>query len=209
MKKPIDPRLREWVEEVSILLERDGLPRMAGRIFGWLLACDPPEQSMEALAAAVQGSKASMSTMTRLLVGAALVEKVRPPGARADAFRIRPGQWRQLWRARVQLLEEATRLTGRGLELLADRPPAVRARLEELHHQYRFIGEKLPGLLEQLDRERPLAASPRTSFAPRSGAGEGDEVRPRPRAGSAAAAAARNERVRPSPQRGARPHGRT
>ncbi len=156
MKKPMDGRVREWVEQVSILLERDGLPRMAGRIFGWLLVCDPPEQSMEELAAAVQGSKASMSTMTRLLVGAALVEKVRPPGARADAFRIRPGQWRQLWRARVQLIEEATRLTGRGLELLEGRPAGVRARLEELHHQYRFVGERLPGLLEQFDRERPL-----------------------------------------------------
>jgi hypothetical protein len=178
MKKAMDPRLREWVEQISILLERDGLPRMAGRIFGWLLLCDPPEQSMEELAAAVQGSKASMSTMTRLLVSAALVEKVRAPGARADAFRIRPGQWRQLWRARVQLLDEATRLTARGLELLEGRPAGIRSRLEELHYQYRFIGERLPGLLEQLDRERPLAASPRTSIAPRSGAGEGDEVRP-------------------------------
>ncbi len=156
MKKPMAAEVREWVEQVSILLERDGLPRMAGRIFGWLLVCDPPEQSMEELAAAVQGSKASMSTMTRLLVNAVLVEKVRPPGARHDAFRVRPGQWRHLWRARVQMREAAARLTGRGLELLEGRPAWVRARLEELHHQYRFIGARLPALLEQLDRERPV-----------------------------------------------------
>jgi hypothetical protein len=168
----MDPGLREWVEQVSLLLEQDGLPRMAGRIFGWLLVCDPPEQSMEELAAAVQGSKASMSTMTRLLVSAALVEKVRRPGARLDAFRIRPGQWRQLWRARVQMLDEATRLTGRGLELLEGRPAWMRARLEELHYQYRFIGERLPGLLEQLDRERPLADEVRPP-APRRARGGG------------------------------------
>ncbi len=161
MKKAMASELREWVEQVSILLERDGLPRMAGRIFGWLLVCDPPEQSMEELAAAVQGSKASMSTMTRLLVAAALVEKVRPPGARHDAFRIRPGQWRQLWRARVQMLEEAARLTRRGLDLLEGRPAGLRARLEELHHQYRFIGERLPALLAELERDRPLAEEAR------------------------------------------------
>ena len=175
MKKAMPLEAREWVEQLSILLERDGLPRMAGRIFGWLLLCDPPEQSMEELAAAVQGSKASMSTMTRLLVNAALVEKVRLPGARRDAFRIRPGQWRQLWRSRMQLVDEATRLTGRGLALLEGRPAWVRARLEDLYYQYRFIGERLPALLEQLDRERPLGDDLRAPAARRvrSGARRG------------------------------------
>ena len=167
MRRPADARVQDWMERLAILLERDGLPRMAGRIFGWLLVCDPPEQSMEELAAAVQGSKASMSTMTRLLVSAALVEKVRLPGARCDAFRIRPGQWRQLWRSRMQLVDEATRLTGRGLALLEGRPPWVRARLEDLYYQYRFIGERLPALLEQLDRERPLGDDLRAPVARR------------------------------------------
>jgi DNA-binding transcriptional regulator GbsR (MarR family) len=171
MTRPVDTELREWVERLSMLLERDGLPRMAGRIFGWLLVCDPPEQSMEELAAAVQGSKASMSTMTRLLVQSVLVEKVRHPGARRDVFRIRPGQWRQLWRARVQMLNEATDLTARGVELLEGRSPEVRARLEELHHQYRFIGQHLPTLLEQLDRERPLQEEGRAAVRRAKGAG--------------------------------------
>lgn len=170
MRRSSDPALREWVEQLSILLERDGLPRMAGRIFAWLLVCAPPEQSMEDLAAAVQGSKASMSTMTRLLAQAGLVEKVRSPGARRDAFRIRPGQWQQLWRARMQLLEEAASLTGRGLALLDGRPPALRARLEELHDQYRFIGRHLPALLARLERRRPegVGARPDAAQAPRN-----------------------------------------
>jgi hypothetical protein len=146
---------------------------MAGRIFGWLLVCDPPEQSMEDLAAAVQGSKASMSTMTRLLVQSGLVEKVRPPGARRDAFRIRPGQWQQLWRARLELLEEAAELTGRGLALLEGRPPELRVRLGELHDQYRFIGRHLPALLARLERRRPARgrAPPAAAGASRNGRG--------------------------------------
>ncbi len=153
------------MEQVSILLERDGLPRMAGRIFGWLLACDPPEQTMEDLAAAVQGSKASMSTMTRLLVESGLVEKVRTPGSRRDQFRIRPGQWQKLWRARIELIHQATALTERGLDLLAGKPPALRARLEELHRQYRFFGLHFPELLDRLEREWPGAGAQRPSAA--------------------------------------------
>ena len=155
MPKPVAVELRGWVEQVSMLLERDGLPRMAGRIFGWLLVCDPPEQSMEDLAAAVQGSKASMSTMTRLLVQSGLVEKVRTPGARRDQFRVQPGQWQKLWRSRIELIQQATLLTGRGLELLAGKSPALRARLEELHRQYRFFGLHFPELLDRLEREWP------------------------------------------------------
>ena len=77
---------RAWVEELAMALERDGLPRMAGRIFGWLLLCDPPEQTLEDLAGALHGSKASMSTMTRLLAGAGLIERMRLPGASVPVF---------------------------------------------------------------------------------------------------------------------------
>lgn len=165
MKKPAELEVRAWVEQVSMLLERDGLPRMAGRIFGWLLVCDPPEQTMEDLATAVQGSKASMSTMTRLLVQAGLVEKVRTPGARRDQFRVRPGQWQKLWRARIELIHQATALTEQGLGLLASKPPEARARLEELHRQYRFFGLHFPELLDRLEREWPGAGGQRPSAA--------------------------------------------
>jgi hypothetical protein len=156
MRKAADPGLREWVEQVSMLLEQDGLPRMAGRIFGWLLVCDPPEQSLEELAAAVQGSKASMSTMTRLLAGSGLVDKVRLPGARRDAFRIQPGQWQILWRSRMALIQQATELTRRGLDLLSGRPAAQRVRLEQLDRQYRFFLRAFPQLLARLERDEPV-----------------------------------------------------
>jgi DNA-binding MarR family transcriptional regulator len=165
MKNPVDLELRAWVEQISILLERDGLPRMAGRIFGWLVVCDPPEQSMEDLASAVQGSKASMSTMTRLLVQSGLVEKLRTPGARRDQFRVQPGQWQKLWRARIELIHQATALTRRGLELLGGKSPALRARLEELHRQYCFFGLHFPELLDRLEREWPGAGAQRPSAA--------------------------------------------
>jgi DNA-binding MarR family transcriptional regulator len=164
MRKPTDDELLSWVEQVSMLLERDGLPRMAGRVFAWLLVCDPPEQSMEDLAAAVQGSKASMSTMTRLLVQAGLAEKVRTPGARRDQFRVQPGQWQKLWRARIELIQQATALIERGLRLLAARPAGSRARLEELHRQYDFFLYHFPQLLDRLEREWP-ARAPRPSAA--------------------------------------------
>jgi DNA-binding MarR family transcriptional regulator len=127
---------------------------MAGRIVGWLLVCDPPQQSMSALARALGGSKASMSTMTRLLVQSGLIQRVRPPGARSDHFVVPAGHWTELWRSRMRMLSQARALLGRGLSLLAGRPPRDRARLEEIHEEYVWMERELPRLLARWERER-------------------------------------------------------
>jgi DNA-binding transcriptional regulator GbsR (MarR family) len=174
-----DLELREWVEQLAILLERDGLPRMAGRIFGWLLVCEPAEQTSEDLARAVQGSKASMSTMTRLLVDAKLVRRERRPGTRRDVFRVLPGQWQEMWRARMAMVSEITLLAERGMQLLARRAPESQARLVELHAQYRFVERVFPEVLARWEQERAaeLARAARERAAQGPGPGRAGRQR--------------------------------
>ncbi len=180
MTAPVHGEIRSWVEELALLYEREGLPRMAGRIFGWLLVCDPPEQTMEELAAALGGSKASMSTMTRLLVQMGLAARARRPGERSDRFRIPPEHWDRMWRARVQSLSAAAALLGRGAALLRDRPAAARRRIEDLHAHYRFFERELPRLLARL--EAATAAARREDVTTR---GPRAPVRSRARLGRA------------------------
>ena len=156
-------QLRHWVEELAAQLEGDGLPRMAGRIFAWLLVCEPAEPSMDELARALQGSKGSMSTMTRLLMGAGFVERVRRPGERRDVFRVPEGQWGRFWQAQMARLAEVTRILGRGAGLVAARPPAARRRIEDTLEQYRFLEAELAFLAERWKERflpRELTASP-------------------------------------------------
>lgn len=138
--------IREWVEKLAAQLEKDGLPRMAGRIFAWLLVCDPSEQSMDELATALQGSKASMSTMTRLLEGAALVERIRRPGERSDVFRLPEGRWSSFWEAQLERLRTITQTLERGAALLSHRAPSSRRRIVGVLAQYRFLERELPHL---------------------------------------------------------------
>ncbi|MFO0583306.1 MAG: MarR family transcriptional regulator [Anaeromyxobacter sp.] len=166
--------LREWVEELAAQLEGDGLPRMGGRIFAWLLVCEPPEQSMEELARALGGSKASMSTMTRLLMGAGFIERVRRPFERRDVFRVPEGQWGRFWQAQMARLHQVTQILARGAGLVASRPAPVRRRVEDTLEQYRFLEGELE-LLAQRWRDRFLAAELRAAAgappgAPRPGA---------------------------------------
>ena len=48
-----------FVEEFGRLLEEEGAPRIAGRILGWLLICEPPYQSFNDLVGVLGASKGS------------------------------------------------------------------------------------------------------------------------------------------------------
>jgi DNA-binding MarR family transcriptional regulator len=146
--------LLEFVDEMAVALEAEGLPRMAGRIFSYLLICQPPEQTAAELGRELRASVGSVSTMTRLLVGAGLVERVSRAGHRADRFRVTPEGLSSLVAAGTARLTRYRRLSARGLGIVADQPPAARARLQELHDLYRFYEERMPALVEEWRRLR-------------------------------------------------------
>lgn len=149
----LDPEALQFVEDVGLLLERRGHPRMAGRILGWLLICDPPHQSIDELAETLDASKASISTMTRLLIQMDLLERIGLPGERRDYFRIKPGAWAELMRETLEEILMARRLTERGLELLEGKPAELKQRLKEARAMYAFFEEEFPTLLERWERE--------------------------------------------------------
>src|SRR5436305_1551432 len=111
-----------------------GLPRMTGRVLGWLLVCDPPEQTAAQLADALGASKGSISGATGMLVRAGLVDRLHIRGERADRFRLRPEAWDE--QVRDQGVGQARALIAQGLEALADEPHRRRGRLEDLDMFY-------------------------------------------------------------------------
>jgi DNA-binding transcriptional regulator GbsR (MarR family) len=142
-----------FVEEMGIYMEQEGMPRMAGRILGWLLICDPPLQSASELAEALQASRGSISTMTQFLIRFGLLERVGVPGERQDYFRIRPHAAAHMFEEEVERLQSAVQLLERGLGLVADQPPDNQERLRELHDLYSFFVGEFPALLERWYRE--------------------------------------------------------
>jgi DNA-binding transcriptional regulator GbsR (MarR family) len=124
-----------------------GLPRMTGRVLGWLLVCDPPEQTSAQLAEALDASKGSISGATGMLIRAGLVERLHVRGERADRFRLRAEAWDE--QVRDQGVTQARALIAQGLEALADEPPTRRARLEELDALYAWWESRMPALAEE------------------------------------------------------------
>ena len=146
---------KQFVEEVGIVFEQTGLPRMAGRILGWLLISDPPHQSTDQLTEALMASKGSISTTTRHLIQIGLIERLSLPGVRHDYFRLRPDAWQHMIRRGLEdEIRMVRQLAERGLELLADKTPLTRKWLEEMRDVYTFLEREFPALLKRWEEER-------------------------------------------------------
>lgn len=146
---------REFVEEFGIVMAQTGLPRMAGRILGWLLISDPPHQSSEQLVKGLEASKGSISSMTRFLIQVSLIERMSLPGIRRDYFRIRPDAWPNMIRRGLEdEIKMVRQLAERAMELLADKPPLTRRWLEEMCNVYNFLEREFPTLLERWAQQR-------------------------------------------------------
>ncbi len=145
--------LEHFIEEVGLMFERSGMPRMAGRILGWLLVCDPPAQTASQLAQGLHASKGSISTMTRLLLQAGLIEQVARKGERQTRFQIRDQAWIDLMVSRLAGVRVYREMADRGLAALAEAPPERRKRLQTMRNLYAFFEDELPQMVQRLKHQ--------------------------------------------------------
>lgn len=74
-------------------LARDGVPPIAGRVLGWLMVCDPPEQSAGQITEAIGASRASLTSSLRLLSGMGFLTWRTKPGERTIYYRLADNAW--------------------------------------------------------------------------------------------------------------------
>jgi DNA-binding transcriptional regulator GbsR (MarR family) len=105
--------VQQFVERMGLHLEAEGMPRSAGRIFGYLLLAEGP-CSLDELVETLQVSKASVSTNARFLEQSGLLERTCEPGDRRDFYQLHADAWermllvaRRRWEGMYALLSSA------------------------------------------------------------------------------------------------------
>ena len=147
-------QLSTYVEDCGLLFERWGLPRIAGRIWGWLHVCEPPRQTAQDLVLALHVSKGSVSMNTRLLESLGLVEKVGVPMSRQAHYRLRDDGFEAILSMRIKGAKEARDMAERGLRVLAAAGPMRTKRLEQQRDFYAFMVDELELLLRNWQEYR-------------------------------------------------------
>lgn len=142
-----------FAEEMGLLFESGGSPRMAGRVWAMLLVADEPHLSARDLQDRLGASAGSISTATRFLLQLGLIERKRMLGERRDYFTVRQGAIADLVRWRLERLAETERMAEIALDRFGNREHA-RPRLEEIHSVYHWYVRELPALHERFLAEQ-------------------------------------------------------
>lgn len=144
---------QRFIEDMALLYEKAGHTRMQGRIIAWLMICEPPHQTAGEIAAALQASKASISTNIRMFVDFGVIERFTRPPERRDFYRLGDDAWARAVERGFPLIAAFGGLAERGLGLVGDGPEA-RARLREMAEFYEFYERELRAVLARWERRK-------------------------------------------------------
>jgi hypothetical protein len=152
---------RQLVEEFGLLYEQMGVTRMAGRVSGYLLMCDPPIQSLTQIAGALGVSKAAVSGAAHVLLQFGVVELVGEPGQRGDFYRALPGQMDSM--LHLDHVRTLHALLDRGLASVADEDQTHSnyVLMHDLRDFSVFLEIEIPGVIARWRRHQAESAATR------------------------------------------------
>jgi DNA-binding transcriptional regulator GbsR (MarR family) len=156
----MDVQTADYIERMGLVLEADGLPRIAGRIFGLLLVSEEA-RSLDHLSAELKVSKGSVSTNTRLLEQRGLLERVCRPADRRDYYRVPADLFVHTLGQRLARWQRFHEAIHAAQSTLPIRSPEVRERLQEYDQAYTFMMRAIREALTrwQTGRQSRLASA--------------------------------------------------
>jgi hypothetical protein len=148
---------------------RYGMAPMVGRLVGYLVVCDPREQSISGLAEALLASRSAIAGAVNTLETLGLIRRSRAAGERMDRVSIDMSSSHAMG-FDISEYQEHGELAREGLQLLGDVPPERQERLLEWAAFSDFLVERLPQLEKDWkERREALRAAGELPDAPRRG----------------------------------------
>jgi DNA-binding MarR family transcriptional regulator len=148
----LTPSQSAFIEEMGQFLGGYGMTPMAGRMWGWLLLCDPPEQTAAEIADALQASRGAISGTARILASAGFIRRTTRRGDRREYFSSPPEALDSMLSNAGVIYRRLREIAAHGLT--AADSPSSEARLREFYDVIAFIEAELPRLIDGFLRER-------------------------------------------------------
>jgi DNA-binding Lrp family transcriptional regulator len=160
MAVALTPAQVDFIEEMGQFLGGYGMTPMAGRMWGWLLICDPPEQTAADIAEALQASRGAISGTARILTSAGFIRRTTRRGDRREYFSSPP-------EALDSMLSNASVIYRRLREIAelgvaaGGNSASADARLREFYEVIAFIEVEVPRVIDRFltDRAAVLRAA--------------------------------------------------
>ena len=144
----------EFVERWSRILAAEGLPPVAGRLWAWLLVCEPPEQTVDEISEAIGASRGAISGAVRMLEPSGLVLRSKRPRDRREYWRTSPDAMIHSFEAKERDMRPSLQALDAVIDALADRTVESLGRLREVQRFYGLLLRTFPEIIEEFRAER-------------------------------------------------------
>lgn len=140
----------QFIEKFGTFFEKSGrIPRIAGKIFAYLLICPTEEQTAQQIIKRLKIAKSSFSSMIKILIDKQVVEEITMPEKRSRYYRIKQGGWEKLFLAGLSRIASIRGLLQEGKYLINGERKGVINRIEELDKLYNFFEDEIPELIKK------------------------------------------------------------
>ena len=150
----------QFIERWSRILATEGLPPVTGRLWAWLLICEPPDQTVEDIAQAIGASRGAISGAVRMLEPSGLIVRTKRSGDRQRVLaHLCRTRWSTAWRPRSARRARRCRPWTRSSRPSPTGPTRRSARLREAQRLYAMLLDMFPALIAQFKAERSAQAT--------------------------------------------------
>jgi DNA-binding transcriptional regulator GbsR (MarR family) len=132
---------------------RYAFPPMVGRVLGYLLVCDPPEQTIAELSDALLASRSAIAGALDVLERMDAIRRSRTAGERMDRVRVDFSSAKSRG-FDISEYQELGDLAREGIEVLADAPPERRATLVEMAAFADWLVDRMRALQQEWEEQR-------------------------------------------------------
>jgi DNA-binding transcriptional regulator GbsR (MarR family) len=150
---------QQFVDRWSAILALEGLPPVAGRLWAWLLVCEPEDQTVEDILEAIGASRGAISGAVRMLEPSGLIIRSKRRGDRREYWRTSPDAMVHSLEAKERQTRPSLNALDTVIAALSDRPEASLARLRETQRLYAMLIDMFPRLITQFNEDRAARAA--------------------------------------------------
>jgi DNA-binding transcriptional regulator GbsR (MarR family) len=148
------PDEQEFLDHWSRILATEGLPPVAGRMWAWLLVCEPADQTAEEIAHAVGASRGAISGAARMLEPSGLILRTKRRGDRREYWRSAPDAVIRVLETKERQVRPSLDVLDDALASLGDRSAASLQRLRDTRDLYAALAASFPAIVRQFKAER-------------------------------------------------------
>jgi DNA-binding transcriptional regulator GbsR (MarR family) len=144
----------KYIEQVGLFYEQYGLPKMAGRILGYLIVSDSDNNSFEAVQKALKASKGSISGNINLLLNQGMIVKHMISGDRKSYYKMSISSLENILESKVNSVTQFKTILEAGISFDMNDKSTKKENLKNILNYYEFLENEIPLLRMKWEKSK-------------------------------------------------------